>query len=103
MEKDGSKFDEALGLNSSIIRQEYLNGASLNTEEAWNPVLSPMEILNRGKARRASAPHSGEAGGADDFFSVGHEVRDGAYDDPYLRLEETGEVFDLAVVGGGFS
>jgi spermidine dehydrogenase len=103
MEKDSLKLDEALGLNSSIIRQEYLNGAPLSAEEAWNPFFSPIEILNSGKARRTSAPYSGGGGGADDLFSVGHEVRDGAYDDASVRLEETGEVFDLAVIGGGFS
>ncbi|HEY6331289.1 MAG TPA: FAD-dependent oxidoreductase, partial [Blastocatellia bacterium] len=36
-------------------------------------------------------------------FTAGHAVRDGRYDNPRLAAADTGEVFDLVVIGGGFS
>src|SRR6266487_359670 len=74
---------DALGMNNSIPRKDSLNGRDLSTE--------------------GDTPELPWGGDAENVFTLGHKLRDGDYDDPDLAAEETGEVFDLVVVGGGFS
>lgn len=103
MEKSNERVDEALGLNTPITRRDFLNGVLLSLGGTWAAHLAPMEVFAqaREKKTRLSPPRWG--GNTEDVFTVGHAVRDGIYDDPHLRAEETGEVFDLVIVGGGFS
>ena len=42
-------------------------------------------------------------GNTEEVMLAAHAVRDGAFDSPSADVTETGEVFDLVVVGGGIS
>jgi spermidine dehydrogenase len=100
MKQVGDKLDEALGLGAQISRRDFLNGTLLSAGAIWSADLSPMALFHQAPETRAGEHWSGNTG---DVQAAGHAVRDGAYDDPRIAVEETGEVFDLVVVGGGFS
>lgn len=94
MEKNNERLDDALGLNASITRRDFLNGTLLSLIGVWAAHRSPMEVL-------AQSPRWG--GNTQDVLAAGHAVRDGAYDNPKIAARDTGEVFDLVIIGGGFS
>ncbi len=95
--------DEALGLNASIGRRDFLNGALISMGAFWASHLSPMQQVVRAQQTTTQTSRSSWGGNSQEAFDAGHAVRDGLYDDPALAAEDTGEVFDLVVVGGGFS
>ncbi len=95
--------DEALGLNTSISRRDFLNGALISMGAVWTSHLSPMQQVVRAQQTTTQTSRSSWGGNSQEAFDAGHAVRDGLYDDPAIAAEDTGEVFDLVVVGGGFS
>jgi spermidine dehydrogenase len=103
MEKGNEQLDEALGLNASILRRDFLNGILLSLGRLWAAHLSPVEFSAQGKKTRSSPFHAHWGGNTEDVFTAGHAVRDGAYDNPHLEAADTGEVVELLIVGGGFS
>jgi spermidine dehydrogenase len=89
--------DETLGLNQQIVRRDYLYG-SLLTEGTTSSEASPAELLAR-KSRfdgRASyvVAHT-PASEKDGLVAIGQADAKNARD--------TGEVFDLVVIGAGLS
>jgi spermidine dehydrogenase len=98
--------DNALGLNVRICRRDFLNSALLASGSLLLKSLSPIQLL-------AEAPpwggYSGEGdyaaanGNTQEVMHAGHAVRDGAYDSTSAAVADTGEVFDLVIVGGGIS
>lgn len=93
--------DKQLGLDRNISRRDFLNGALLGAGALCVSGLSPQVILSRdltgdGVDRRWS-------GNTEQVFTAGHAVRDGKYSRPDLPSQDSGEVFDLVVVGGGLS
>jgi len=97
MKTNAKKLDDALGMNERITRRDFLNGILLSAGTMWAVECSPMSL----SAQTPAQPRWG--GNTEDVFTVGHAVRDGAYDDLNLKAQETGEVFDLVIVGSGFS
>src|SRR3990172_8489670 len=102
-EESNERLDEALGLNTSIARRDFLNGALISVGALWAAHLSPREQFALAQKTKSQTPRSSWGGNTSDVFDAGHAVRDGIYDDPNVAAEDTGEVFDLVVVGGGFS
>jgi spermidine dehydrogenase len=94
------RTDEAIGLDASIRRRDFLNGALLGAGGMWAAKLSPAAMLERNATNGLPVRWGGNT---EEVFTAGHAIRDGRYSDPNIRAEDTGEVFDLAVVGGGFS
>jgi spermidine dehydrogenase len=98
--------DDALGLNSRICRRDFLNAALLASGDILLKSLAPIQLLGQ-------QPSWGGYSGVGDYASAngnpqavmlaGHAVRDGVFDTPAARAIETGEVFDLVIVGGGIS
>jgi spermidine dehydrogenase len=108
MDEGNERLDEALGLNTSITRRDFLNGALISVGVLWAADLSPMQQLGKtqqpAQQPAAKAPRSSSWGGnTQEVFDAGHAVRDGLYDDPNITAVDTGEFFDLVIVGGGFS
>lgn len=107
MDEGSDRLDEALGLNTSITRRDFLNGALISVGALWTVDLSPMKQLGKSpqyaQQPTAQAQRSLWGGNTQEVFDTGHAVRDGLYDDPNIAAADTGEFFDLVVVGGGFS
>lgn len=90
-----------------IARRDFLQGAAITTLAAG---LAP-ELAKAAEAERLaqSAPgyypptKLGMRGSHPGSFEAAHELRDGDFWNSATHLTDTGEEFDLAVVGGGIS
>ena len=93
--------DRELGLRRGIPRRDFLNGIALGTASLY---LSPAEILAQatGDARYPPAL-TGLRGSHDGSFEVAHALRDGSFWPQAPSPHDTGEIYDLVVVGSGLS
>src|ERR1700728_2213112 len=100
--------DRTLGMNSRICRRDFLNSTLLATGSLLLKSLTPLELL----AQQHPPAWGGYTGVGDYAVANGnteavmlaaHAVRDGAFDSPTADVTDTGEIFDLVVVGGGIS
>src|SRR3979490_358210 len=103
--------DQVLGMGAKITRRDFLNGVAVTVgaatlpnivpHEMWAAAASDLEAQNftgyyppRKSGLRGSHPGS---------FETMHKVRDGAFWDDAPKAVDTGESYDLVVVGGGIS
>src|SRR3979490_2857060 len=103
--------DQVLGMGAKITRRDFLNGVAVTVgaatlpnivpHEMWAAAASDLEAQNftgyyppRKSGLRGSHPGS---------FETMQKVRDGAFWDDAPKAVDTGEVYDLVVVGGGIS
>ena len=84
--------DARLGLGRPITRRDFLQGAAVGI--ALPKALSP---------RRAAGSTSGFAGQDPVSTERGHRVRDDIYRDLPAEIVDTGERYDLVVVGAGLA
>jgi spermidine dehydrogenase len=98
--------DRALGMDRPITRRDFLDGIAFTAGAA-----AAMSVGMRG-ARAQAAPitdaaypprSTGLRGQFDGAAEVMHAVRDGWFWDQAPPVEETGEHYDLVVVGAGIS
>jgi spermidine dehydrogenase len=93
-------------LRRAITRRDFLNGVSL---AVGGTLLSPREVfgLRDNTTARGAAPYppalTGLRGSHDGAFEVAHALRDGTFWTSAGRAVDTGERYDLAVVGAGIS
>ena len=99
--------DRELGLTSEITRRDFLNGMAL---AAGATLLSAHGLAARAAGAEAKLPPeyyppalTGLRGSHVGSYEVMHSVRDGAFWDRAGKAGDTGEVYDLVVVGGGIS
>jgi spermidine dehydrogenase len=89
-----------------IARRDFLNGIAL---AIGGGLLSPREALGLCSADAApgAAPYppsvTGLRGSHDGSFEAAHALRDGTFWETAGRPDDTGERYDLAVVGAGIS
>ena len=110
MSKRCPHLDKILGLNQSISRRDFLEGA-LVASTGLAVTSSPLELLAQANAPATEAwtGYTGEgdyklsAGNSEQVVHNAHAVRDGAYDQIPSQITDTGEIYDCAVVGGGLS
>src|SRR5271155_1931109 len=105
--KNLSSLDRELGIDANITRRDFLNGALLGAGAMLLGLSAPAFLL----AQRN--PDWDGYGGVGDYarsngntwevMHAAHEVRDGVYDKPSANVVETGETYDLVIVGGGIS
>src|ERR1700728_883157 len=103
-------LDKVLGLSESISRRDFLEGA-LVASTGLLTASSPLQLLAQGNGADAAAwsGYTGEgdykssAGNSEQVVQNAHAVRDGAYDRISSQVTDTGEIYDCAIVGGGFS
>ena len=98
--------DRNLGMDRSITRRDFLNGVSLTVVGS---LLAP-ELVRA--ARQEFAPEraadyypptlTGMRGSHPGSFEVAHQLRDSRQWDPSGAID-TGETYDLVIVGGGLS
>src|SRR5579863_7560830 len=101
--------DRELGMGRKITRRDFLNGVAVTAGAA----VMPWDLFGNSEgaseeAREKSAGYyppalTGLRGSHPGSFDVAHSLRDGTFWDSAGKPEDTGETFDLIVVGGGIS
>ena len=102
------KSDHALGMNRAITRRDFLNGTSMAIGAT---MLSSLGTRNASSSpQNATTPRSpeeyyppaltGMRGSHEGSFETAHEMR---YGKTWENAEDTGELYDLIIVGGGLS
>jgi len=106
----GRSCDRQLGMKRDITRRDFLNGIAIGAGGVLaSPWLAPL------LAAQASAPSAqdrpdyypptltGMRGSHPGAFEVAHALRDGNFWEKAGKPVDTGEEYDLVVVGGGIS
>jgi spermidine dehydrogenase len=105
------KKDRDLGMARPISRRDFLNGAVVGAGASIVAgALSPSQLLAAGILDEPQVgpdyyPPSkqGMRGNHDGSFAMAHRMRDGENADALGQPADTGETYDLVVVGGGIS
>src|SRR5579863_6184869 len=97
--------DRELGMHRRITRRDFLNGVAVTAGAA----LMPWQLLAGadGDPEKSSSYYppalTGLRGSHPGSFDVAHSLRDGAFWDSAGKPIDTGESYDLVIVGGGIS
>ncbi|MDX1405691.1 MAG: NAD(P)-binding protein [Woeseiaceae bacterium] len=98
--------DRDLGMNRPITRRDFVGGVAVAISGSlawrWSEAQDPVATYRRQQVHADSYPplRTGMRGSHEGSYEVAHQMRDGVrWDSP----EETGEKYDLIVVGGGLS
>jgi spermidine dehydrogenase len=89
--------DRELGMNADITRRDFLNGVGIAIGSSWLPTVAEASAQDLPGYYPPALP--GMRGSHPGSFEIGHLARDGASWDG----EDSGETYDLVVVGGGIS
>jgi spermidine dehydrogenase len=107
-EDGGRSCDRALGMHRRITRRDFLNGMAVGAGSVLaNPwiggLLSAQTLTASAQDRRGYYPPilNGMRGSHPGAFEVAHSLRDGTFWEKAGKPVETGEEYDLVVVGGG--
>jgi spermidine dehydrogenase len=103
--------DKDLGMRCPISRRDFLNGVAVGVGGALAGSLLPALPWTAEAATQLSqdAPGydppalTGMRGSHPGSFEIAHSVRDGAFFTHAGNIAQTGEAYDLVVVGGGIS
>jgi spermidine dehydrogenase len=101
-----TRTDRQLGMDSAITRRDFLNGVALGIggtlAAGW---LSPdlETLLAQGRAGAYPPALTGLRGSHVGSFEAFHSMRDGAFWKSAAAPQDTGEEYDLVVVGAGIS
>jgi spermidine dehydrogenase len=98
--------DNALGLEDKICRRDFLNATLLASGSLLLSPISPLQLVAQGwsdNGYTGVGDYRDSNGNTLEVMKAAHAIRDGVYDTPPADVIDTGEVFDLAVVGGGIS
>ena len=111
-------------MDAPITRRDFVNATLVGTGASLLAAAAPAVAMAQGGQRGVRpnyGPPGGSAtrdlftgyGGVGDYASsngntkavldAAHQIRDGAYDNGLPRATDTGETFDLVIVGGGLS
>lgn len=104
--KQFQRCDAALGMNRRICRRDFLNSVLLASGNTLLGSMTPLQLLAQQPSwggYSGVGDYAGANGNTADVMLTGHAVRDGTFDTPVSQAPDTGEVFDLVVVGGGIS
>ena len=101
--------DRELGMHRKITRRDFLNGVAVTAGAA----MMPWDLSAAGFGQAAVGPESspnyyppaltGMRGSHPGSFDAAHALRDGTFWDTAGKPEDTGETYDLIIVGGGIS
>ncbi|HWY22201.1 MAG TPA: NAD(P)-binding protein [Candidatus Acidoferrum sp.] len=102
---DRALGDRELGMKRNITRRDFLNGVAV----AAGAALMPWELFAGGAGDPEKLPDyyppalTGLRGSHPGSFDAAHSLRDGTFWDAAGAPQDTGETYDLIVVGGGIS
>jgi spermidine dehydrogenase len=98
--------DRELGMHRKITRRDFLNGVALTAGAA----MMPWDLFAAGKSADPETSSNyyppaltGMRGSHPGSFDAAHSLRDGMFWESAGKPEDTGEIYDLIVVGGGIS
>ena len=101
------KTDRELGMHCPISRRDFLNGVAVGIGGtlAGNPLLAAIAADDAPEKAPSYYPPAltGMRGNHDGTFTYAHRLRDGQKWDSAGPAANTGETYDLVVVGGGIS
>ncbi len=107
------KSDHELGMTREITRRDFLNGVAVGTGASLLGTVFGAEQLLAAAVLDEYAPEkspdyyppakSGMRGNHDGTFTFAHKLRDGDNASSFGDTVDTGESYDLVVVGGGIS
>jgi spermidine dehydrogenase len=99
--------DKDVGMNCGITRRDFLNGVAVTAGAAIVPPHLLAAVQHDIDPEKSSGYYppalTGLRGSHAGSFEVAHGLRDGASWEKAGKPTETGETFDLVVVGGGIS
>jgi spermidine dehydrogenase len=106
--------EDALGLKSNITRRDFLNAALIGTgaalmtsstsANAADTHYGPLPVKKDAwSGYGAVGDYANASGNTQKVMEAGHRMRDGAYENPNLPAIDTGELYDMVIVGGGLS
>ena len=106
-EKVNPLRDRELGMDRSITRRDFLNGAAMTIGAAAVPSGAPQSGAQAAEPQDHSGYNppiaTGMRGSHPGSFEIAHSLRDGTFWKTAGKPIDTGEVHDLIVVGGGIS
>ena len=97
--------DRQLGMHRRITRRDFLNGVAVTAGAA----IMPWHLAAADDAAPEKSPGyyppalTGMRGSHPGSFDAAHSLRDGTFWDSAGKPEDTGEIYDLIIVGGGIS
>ena len=116
--KKNTREDKLLGLDADITRRDFVGSALLGAGAGLLYAKAPG-LLRNAEAQTLSTPLTGVGpdwtgpGGIGDYNKAngnthevvndGHGIRNGVYEKAFGDAVDSGEVYDLVIVGGGFS
>jgi spermidine dehydrogenase len=98
-----------LGIGRPITRRDFIDGVAVTAVvAATNPALAAVDADGPGSAPQDEPGYyppglTGMRGSHDRSFEKAHELRDGISPKSGVGRSDTGELYDLIVVGGGIS
>jgi spermidine dehydrogenase len=103
--------DQRLGMGAKITRRDFLNGIAITAGAAGIPAIIPPEMWAAAapdlEAQNVAGYYppakTGLRGSHAGSFETMHKLRDGAFWDDAPKPVDTGESYDLVIVGGGIS
>jgi len=100
----GDSRDRELGMHRRITRRDFINGVAVTASAAMMPWQLLGETPNEQKQGSYYPPAlTGLRGSHPGSFETAHSLRDGTFWDSAGKPEDTGETYDLIIVGGGIS
>jgi spermidine dehydrogenase len=106
-EKMSTKEDRELGMERSISRRDFLNGASLAVgasllpgKSSWLELFGIPDFAPEKDPKYYPPAKAGMRGSHDGSWEVAHALRDGKH---WPEVADDNESYDLIVVGGGIS
>ena len=104
--------DELLGLDCPITRRDFVGSTLLASGSALLGMHAPSLFMPQAHAQGLDGAWTGPGGIGDyaesngdtaEVVNAAHAIRDGAYPTALEAVTDTGETYDLVIVGGGFA
>ena len=101
--------DKTLGMDRAIDRRDFLNGVAVKPRACWGPLAPGAVLWLRRPWRNQDMPGyyppilNGMRGSHPGSFENAHKLRDGDFWSGEHAPRDSGETYDLVIVGGGIS
>jgi spermidine dehydrogenase len=99
--------DRRLGMDRVITRRDFMNGAAMVIGASLLPRVPEADSFNHQEPQNLSGYYpptrTGMRGSHPGSFETAHSLRDGRFWSSAAEPVNTGEVYDLVIVGGGIS